>query len=58
MNLPIQSQPVMRNVSTAKILGVLTGVNPAQNLKLQCDLCCQMGGVNCNSIIPGCVCPF
>lgn len=58
MQLPIQAPPTIRKVSTAKVLDMMAGVNPSEselqrNLKLQCDLCCEITGGNCPSY---CVC--
>lgn len=57
MILPIQSPPLNRKPSTAKIFNKLTGVELSQNRFLQCQLCCAMDrGDLCNVVIPGCRC--
>lgn len=70
MLLPIQAQPVIRAVSTAKVFNAKIGIIPLQDLTkirppsnnitrslyLQCQVCCESGGGDSCKAIPNCTC--
>ena len=55
MKLPNQSLPVVIDRSETRISVQIEGINPSQNLFLQCQQCCALGGGDCSSI-PNCDC--